>query len=208
VDLATKKPVLVETDYYFNGGGLAPAWSPDSQWLTYSKSLKSHMSAIYLYSLADAKSTRVTDGMSDAESPVFDKNGKYLYFTASTNSGPAMEPDIQNASRPVTASVYLVVLAKSEASPLAPESDDEKKKDEPKKDKATEDAKKEDKDKPAEKVEVKVDLEKIGQRILALPMPAVRYVALEPGKAGVVYAIEMGHFRRKAHRSSPSIASI
>ena len=190
VDLATKKPVLVETDYYFNGGGLAPAWSPDSQWLTYSKSLKSHMSAIYLYSLADAKSTRVTDGMSDAESPVFDKNGKYLYFTASTNSGPAMEPDIQNASRPVTASVYLVVLAKSEASPLAPESDDEKKKDEPKKDKATEDAKKEDKDKPAEKVEVKVDLEKIGQRILALPMPAVRYVALEPGKAGVVYAIE------------------
>ncbi|HXM45033.1 MAG TPA: PDZ domain-containing protein [Bryobacteraceae bacterium] len=186
VDLAAKKPVLVETDYYFNGGGLAPAWSPDSQWLTYSKSLKSHMSAIYLYSLADAKSTQVTDGMSDAESPVFDKNGKYLYFTASTNSGPAMEPDIQNASRPVTASVYLIVLAKSQVSPLAPESDDEKKKEEPKKD----DAKKEEKDKSAEKVEVKVDLEKIGQRILALPMPQVRYVGLEAGKAGVVYAIE------------------
>jgi tricorn protease len=77
VDLAVKKPVLVETDFYFNGGGLAPAWSPDSQWLTYSKTLKSHMAAIYLYSLADAKSTQVTDGMSDAENPVFDKNGKY-----------------------------------------------------------------------------------------------------------------------------------
>ena len=38
------------------------------------------MAAIYLYSLADAKSTQVTDGMSDAENPVFDRNGKYLYF--------------------------------------------------------------------------------------------------------------------------------
>ena len=70
------------------------------------------MQAIYLYSLADGKATQVTDGMSDAESPVFDKNGKYLYFTASTNSGAAMEPDIESFSRPVTASVYVVVLSK------------------------------------------------------------------------------------------------
>jgi tricorn protease len=197
IDLTAKKPVLVETDYYQNGGGMAAAWSPDSQWLTYSKTLKSHMSAIYLYSLADAKSTQVTDGMSDAQSPVFDKNGKYLYFTASTNSGQAMEEDIQRVARQVTASVYVVVLAKSEASPLAPESDDEKKKEEPKKEDAKKkDAKKDDKDKSAEKadakIDVKVDLDKIGQRILALPMPQVRYEWLEAGKAGVVYAIERG----------------
>jgi tricorn protease len=194
VDLAAKKPVLVDTDYYFNGGGLAAVWSPDSQWLSYSKTLKSHMSAVYLYSLADAKSTQVTDGMSDAENPVFDKNGKYLYFAASTNAGPAMEEDVQRGSRQVTASVYLAVLSKSEASPLAPESDEEKK-EEPKKEHAKkDDAKKDDKDKDksAEKVEVKVDLEKIGQRILALPMPAARYVALQAGKAGVVYALEIG----------------
>jgi tricorn protease len=207
VDLAAKKPVLVETDYYFNGGSLVPAWSPDSQWLTYSKTLKSHMAAIYLYSLADAKSTQVTDGMSDAENPVFDKNGKYLYFTASTNSGVAMQPDIESFSRPVTASVYLVVLAKSEASPLAPESDDEKKKDDSKKDAAKkDDAKKNDKDKDKipEKVEVKVDPDHIGQRILALPMPPVRYVGLEAGKAGVVYAIEMGAFSPQA----PPVATV
>ena len=196
VDLAAKKPVLVETDYYYTSTGLTPAWSPDSQWLTYSKTLKSHMAAIYLYSLASAKSTQVTDGMSDAENPVFDKNGKYVYFTASTNSGVAMQPDIESFSRPVSASVYLIVLSKTEPSPLAPESDDEKKKDDAKKDDAKkedgkkDEAKKDDKDKSADKVEVKVDLEKIGQRILSLPMPPVRYVALEAGKAGVVYAIE------------------
>ena len=191
VDLAAKKPVLVATDYRF-GGGLSPAWSPDSQWLTYSKRLKSYMGAIYVYSLADAKTTQVTDGMSDAGSPVFDKNGKYLYFTASTNSGAAMQPDVESFARPVAASVYLVVLAASEASPLAPESDDEKKKDETKKDDAKKGDKDKDKDKSAEKVEVRIDAAKIGQRILALPMPAVRYVGLAAGKEGVVYAFEAG----------------
>jgi tricorn protease len=187
VDLEQKKPVLVETDYYANGNGLAPAWSPDSQWLTYSKTLKSHMQAVYLYSLADGKTTQVTDGMSDAESPVFDKGGKYLYFAASTNSGAAMQPDIESFARPVTASVYAVVLSKTEASPLAPESDEEKKPDAKK-----DDAKKDEKEKTADKdkVEVKVDLENIGQRVLPLPMPARRYVGLAAGKAGVVYAAE------------------
>ena len=187
IDLAVKKPVLVDTDYY-STRGMAAAWSPDSQWLAYAKSLKSHMSAIHLYSLADAKSSQVTDGMSDAGNPVFDKNGKYLYFTASTNAGPAMQPDIESASRLVSANVYLMVLSRSEASPLAPESDEEKAKGEAKKDDAKkDDAKKDEKDK---KVEVKVDLENIGQRILAVPMPAARYVDLQAGKAEVVYAIE------------------
>ena len=44
--------------------------------------------AIFVYSLDTRKATQVTDGMSDALYPVFDKNGKYLYFTASTDVGP------------------------------------------------------------------------------------------------------------------------
>jgi tricorn protease len=186
VDLTAKKPVLVDTDYYPDNI-MAASWSADSQWLTYSKQLKSHMAAIYLYSLADSKSTQVTDGMSDAENPVFDRGGKYVYFTASTNSGPSMEPDIHSFTRPVTASVYVVVLSKTEPSPLAPESDDEKKKEPDKKDDKDKDK---DKDKSADKVDVKVDLENIGQRILAIPLPPSRYVKLESGKAGVVYAME------------------
>jgi len=189
VDLADKKPVLVDTGYYPDDG-LTPDWSPDSRWLTYKKSLKNYMSAVFLYSVASAKSTQVTDGMSDAQNPVFDKGGKYLYFTASTNSGPAMQPDIESFSRPVTASVYVVVLSKADASPLAPQSDDEKKKEEPKKDEAKKDDKKEDKEKSAEKVEVKIDLENIGQRILALPVEAGRYVGLAAGKSGMVYIAE------------------
>jgi tricorn protease len=189
VDLDAKKPVLVDKDYRLSDRDATPTWSPDSKWLAYSKSLKSYMRAICIYSLADAKSTQVTDGMSEARTPVFDKDGKYLYFTASTDSGLAMQPDIHSFSHPVTHSIYVMVLPKDTASPLAPESDDEKSPQEKKKD---EEKKKDDKDKKEQdqKVEVKIDFDNIGQRILALPIPPRRYTALLAGKAGVLYAVE------------------
>ena len=65
--------------------------------------------------------------MSDAKYPVFDKSGKYLFFTASTDVG--LTPGWLNMSsmdRPVTRSVYVAVLRKDLPSPLAPESDEEK----------------------------------------------------------------------------------
>ncbi len=94
-------------------GDITGAWSPDSKWLAYSKVLPNALSAIHLYSLADAKSTQITDGLSDATNPVFDKDGKYLYFTASTNSGEASALDIHAVGRTSTSSVYLVVLDKT-----------------------------------------------------------------------------------------------
>ena len=197
IDLEQKKPVRVDKDTYTSHEELAPVWSPDSKWLAYRKQLKSHMSAIYIYSIAEAKSTQVTDGMSEAKDPVFDKDGKYLYFDASTDSGASMEFDLTAFSRPVTRSIYLVVLAKDVPSPLAPESDDEKpaadKKDD--KDKKKDEDKKDDKDakdkpKTPEHADVKIDFDNIGQRILALPMPALRYEDLQAGKAGVLYALE------------------
>ena len=51
----------------------------------YSKSLDSHLRAIFLYSVAEKKAYQVTDGLSDATAPAFDAGGKYLYFLASTN---------------------------------------------------------------------------------------------------------------------------
>jgi tricorn protease len=192
LDLEAKKPLRVDLDYFRSDRNLTPAWSPDSKWLAYAKTLKSGLSAIHLYSLESATITQVTDGTGDAHTPVFDRNGKYLYFIASTNSGPAGEPDLQSAVQPVTSSVYLLVLSRDEKSPLAPESDDEKPADEKKKEETKkDDAKKDDTDKPAEIPDIKVDFENISQRILALPLPARRYDDLQVGKAGVVLVLEM-----------------
>ena len=206
VDIEQKKPVKVDKERYLaSPGERAPVWSPDSKWLAYSKRLKNYLGAIFVHSLADGKSTQLTDGMSDARYPVFDKDGKYLYFTSSTDSGPSLEPDIRSFTRTVTRSLYLTVLSKNEPSPLAPESDEEK--DPEKREAERKESEKSEEDKKAEEAkpdapreaaksgekkipEVKIDLEKISQRILALPMPARRYVGLQVGKAGVLLALE------------------
>lgn len=203
VDLETAKQVDVAQDtYQMRNGDIAGSWSPDSKWLTFSKVLPNELSAIFLYSLADGKSTQVTDGLSDATNPVFDKDGKYLYFTASTNSGEALALDIHAVGRTSTSSVYLAVLDKTQDSPFAPESDEEKPVDEKKPDSAKPtdtaagaappgEAKPADTAKPKPGTpDVKIDLDGIDQRILSIPMPPRRYVGLQVGKGGTLLALE------------------
>ena len=193
VDIAQGKPVKVDRDLSWLGvADLVPAWSPDSKWLAYPRKLSNSLRAIFLYSLAEAKSTQITDGMSDALYPVFDKDGKYVYFAASTDVGPSMELDLHRLTRQVTSSIYLAVLAKDVPSPLAPESDEEKAT-EPSRDREgavkPEEAKKPEPAKP-QAVAVKIDFDNIGQRILAMPLPARRYIGLQVAKAGVLLALE------------------
>src|SRR5208337_1756770 len=120
--------VKITTDLFDAWGVLfTPAWSPDSKWITYSNFLPNHLRAISVYSLESGKSTQITDGMSDARYPEFDKGGKYLFFTASTDEGLSVSwLDLSGFQRPVSRSVYAVVLKKTDANPVEPQSDDEK----------------------------------------------------------------------------------
>ncbi len=183
VDLESKKAVLADKGIYWSGHrDQVPVWSPDGKWLAYSKRLENHLGAIFLYSLERGKPLQVTDGMSDARHPVFDRDGKYLYFTASTDSGPSLQPDLHSFVRRVTRTVYLAVLAKDEPSPLRPESDEEKPPAKPEPKPETR--------KPGELPAVRLDPENLGQRILALPLPPRLYSELQVGKAGVLFAVE------------------
>src|SRR5439155_1973502 len=127
LDVATGKPTRVDADTYDEPGrDLDPAWSPDSRWIAYSKSLDNHFRAIFVYSLGEGKAHQISDGMSDAVSPAFDASGKYLYFLASTDYGPRTGwLEMSSTDRPVRRAVYLAVLPASEPSPLLPEAGDE-----------------------------------------------------------------------------------
>jgi tricorn protease len=158
LELDNPAPKLVDADYF---GGFGPTqlnqtWSPDSKWMAYTKQLPSGQHAVFVYSIEQGKASQITDGMSDALYPAWDKNGKYLYFTASTDialstAGLDMSSDEHRVSR----SAYVAVLSKDEKSPLAPESDEEKPKDEKKSDqdksKDKDQAKDKDKDKATDK---------------------------------------------------------
>lgn len=206
VDLESKKPVRIDADTYDSPGrDLNPDWSPDSQWITYTKLMGNHLRAVFVYSVVDGKSHQVTDGMSDAESAHFDKNGKYLHFMASTNQGlsPAWL-DMSSDDHTTTMSVYAAVLSKTEASPLSPESDEEKaeKKDERAAEKDTGKAAEKNDDKSAdgkpgaaekkpEPAATKIDFEGLDQRIVALPIPARNYAGMDAGKTGILFVREV-----------------
>ncbi len=195
------RPVKVDTDRFDNPAQeFDESWSADGRWLAYTKMLPSQLHAVYVYSVESGKSVRVTDGMSDAMYPVFDRNGKYLYFAASTDLGlTAGWLDMSSYEHPVTRSVYAAVLRKDLPSPVPPRSDDEevKAKEEASGEKGAKasgkkgkDSDEEPEEEPAEPAPVAVDFDGIGQRIVALPIPAGRYVGLTPGKDGVLYLSE------------------
>ncbi len=194
-DISSAKVSKVATDY-ISENGMTYAWSGDSKWIAYSRSLPNRFRAIFIYSLENGQSKQVTDGMSDAKNPAFDRDGQYLYFAASTNYGPTTSGlDMTSDEHDVTYSVYLAVLPNNIASPLAPESDEEKT---PEAGAAPEagnggsgrggrGASANTPPKP-----VRIDFDKLAQRIVALPVPARPYTTLVAGKAGILYLMEGG----------------
>jgi tricorn protease len=199
-DVASGKVTKVDTDY-ISEGGMDFAWSGDSKWIAYAKSLPNRFRAITIYSLENGERKQITDGMSDARHPAFDRDGQYLYFIASTNYGPTTSGlDMTSDEHEVTSSVYLAVLPNNIASPLAPESDEEKPPEQRTAGQAGDRGGRgarggggggatapQEPPKP-----VRIDFDKIEQRILALPIPARRFQDLAAGKAGQIYIVEGG----------------
>jgi tricorn protease len=228
VDVAEGKPVLVATALRGSfGSSTELTWSPDSQWIAYTRDLENQLHAVFFYSLATHMSTQITDGMSNAAHPVFDPSGKFLYFTASTNNGPSDAGiDLSSLDRATSSGAYVIVLAKYGISPVPPESDEEKTaeeadkkpddtKPEAKKSSDTsqdkEAAKGDEKKDAAKKDEVKptvIDLPGIGNRILSLPIPARNYVDLQVGKTGILFLAEGSPVGRASEDGGAPIRSL
>ena len=211
VDIDDGRPAKVDTNPY-DGANFGQVWSPDSRWIAYTRQLDNTVHALFLYDLQGKAAHQITDGLSDTASPAFDKSGKYLYFFASTDVGPTLAASMGAYKIPVTRSAYVVVLRKDLKSPLAPQSDEEKissDKSAPADECKPEEGKPE--QKPAEKSgdqsaeqkkddkaakpgdqtpEVKIDLDNINQRILALPIPTRNYDGMVAGKTHVLYLLE------------------
>ncbi|MGZ2369235.1 S41 family peptidase [Ancylomarina sp. YFZ004] len=172
-------------------------WAPDSKWLAYTKRLTNEYAAIFVYSIEQKKSYQITDGMSDCRMPAWDKSGKYIYFKASTDYGMNVGwLDMSSLDHPINSSIYLVVLSKEEASPLAPESDDEEiekeESPEPEKNKSKKEKKAHKDDKEADKKDkdIKIDFHGLQERIIALPLSVKNYVQLETAKDGILMYTE------------------
>ncbi|HBS85900.1 MAG TPA: protease [Bacteroidales bacterium] len=137
-------------------------WSPDSKWIAYDQNEPNQISKIYLYSIASGKSTPVTDNWYDSGQPVFSNDGKYLFFASNRDFNPTYSNIEWNFSYENMANIYFITLAKKTTNPLANKSDEVLDKQE--KDK-----------KPETPVDITVDLDGIGDRIVNMPLKASNY---------------------------------
>ncbi len=203
LDVASGRVTKVDQEPIYSVLEVLPnAWSPDSAWLAYAVATASGFRQVRLHELASGLNHPVTDGLSDASDPAFDASGKYLFLSASTDAGPALTWFSQaSADISATNALYLVVLAKDTASPFASESDEEAG------------------DRPADAGDAapaaaeaakpsgaRIDFEGIGQRILALPLPAAFYTRLQCGKEGKLYYLKAERLAATAGLPSTALA--
>ncbi len=168
-------------------GTIRGAWSPDSRWIAYTLTNTAYFQQIFVYNVEQDKSWPLTDVMAEASDPVFDPDGKFLYFFASTDAGPVKHWfAMSNADVRMKNAIYLASLKKETPSPLAKQSDEEKGKGEEEKgDKGKEKA-------PEQKSPPKVviDFAGINERIVALPLAEGDYRNLQVGKEHQLYFLE------------------
>ena len=158
-------------------------YSPDGKWLAYSKTGSNEFGVVYLLNIASGKEYPVTDGWYSSGRPVFSSDGKYLLYTAGTEMNPIYSRIEWNFAMTDMNATYMVMLAKDTPSPLLPtdgvgEEKPEKPDGKPEAaaGKPEKGAKKGGKnaapadEKPA--VQVVIDIEGLGDRVVKLPFNA------------------------------------
>jgi len=177
--------------FWMNHGALANMsfnWSSDSRWLTYARAVSSSNTAVFLYDVADGQLHQATSGYYNDLQPVFDPDGKYLYYMSNRNFEPVYGDFDNSWTYPNATTIMAVGLRKDVPSPLAPRNDMEKADGADKTGKAGEAGK------PAEagkadtaKKAVAIDLDGFEARAVMLPPKPGNYNRLAAVKGKVVY---------------------
>jgi tricorn protease len=197
VDVEARKPVEVDKASVFEISQYA--WSPDSKWIAFQKQAENNFPTLYLYSLESRTITQATSGLESSYEPLFDTEGRYLYFLSDRDINPALGTfelsfTVSKLTRP-----HAITLRAETPSPFAPESDEVKLAEEGakpdgkgdkvsgKKPESTD--KPESKEKPASKDKkepFRIDRNGIAQRVVGFPVPPGNYFNLRAAK-GKVY---------------------
>jgi tricorn protease len=156
-------------------------WSPDSQWLAYTKVNESYNSSIWVYSVRDGQARQLTSDAASEQSPAFDPQGRYLYFTSLRDwnlvfSSYEFNYLYNNATR-----LYAATLAADGPALNRPRSDEAGAPG------AAATAGKDDKDKKAAPALLRFDLEGFNDRVTALAVPSGNYVGLAANETGLFF---------------------
>ena len=160
-------------------------WSPDSKWLTWSRSVNQNNSVVFIYDVDAGKKHQVTSDFYTNYRPAFDPEGKYLYCLTNREMRPVYSEFDGTFVYPNSTMVAAIPLTTKIESPLKPENDEVKIEGD---EDVNEDEKKKKKDKEKDKDEsVKIDFEGFERRMILLPVDAGRYSDLSAIEGKVVF---------------------
>ncbi len=102
------------------------SWSPNSQWLAYSKNGANRVTAIWLYELQTGRLSQVTSGMFNDTWPTFDRSGKFLFFASNRKFTSPIYEDVGTSFIYANTDILMAApLREGIDYPWAPTSDEE-----------------------------------------------------------------------------------
>ena len=93
-------------------------FSPDAQWLAYSKVLSNGMSQIFLYSVRTGRSFSVSDELMSSSSPAWGPKGRFLFFLGESAINPVFDTFDFNFVSQNTTQVYALPLQANTPPPI------------------------------------------------------------------------------------------
>jgi tricorn protease len=154
------------------------SWSPDSRYIAYQKRNEAGIATIFVYSLDDKQIRQVTPGFSNDYSPVFDPDGKYLYFLSERSFNPLLGSyEFEFVNQGID-NLYLILLTPETESPFAPKSDEAKPVEASAADNKPKDEGKKGDEKPKAPEPTKIVFNGIFNRQVAFELPAGNYNGL------------------------------
>ena len=186
---ADKLTEIDQAKFMMHGGlsGFGVSWSADSRWIAYHNDLDTRQRAIFLHDISNGERHQVTSGFYDDASPVFDPDGKYLYFRSGRNWRPVYS-DIDTTWVYINSTqIVAVPLRNDVSSPLAARNDEEeaKKEDEEEENGDVDAEEKKDEEKKPESVDI--DIEGFERRLVVLPADPGNYGGLAAVSGKVIY---------------------
>ena len=73
---------------HFGLEAFSVSWSPDSQWLAWSRGLENRNQAVFVYNLKTKRRAQLTSGYYDDANPVFDESGNFIFMLSKRAMAP------------------------------------------------------------------------------------------------------------------------